>query len=237
MLQEICHVLDAIATGAGQALLFESHAGMGKTRLHEAALDEARRRGLLVLRAAGAELEQNVAFGVAGQLIRALLHDLPRDGRRAFLAQAPERVRSLAAPRREEPAPRELEDLAVPHGLFAVMAGAAETRPTLLAIDDLHWCDMASLEFVLYVLHRLDELPVALVMTSRPGPAGESSEALDRISSNPRVVIARLTPLGVKATRELVSDALGERADAALVEACAEVTAATRSICTSCCWR
>ncbi len=118
-----------------------------------------------VLRAAGAELEQNLAFGVAGQLVRALLSDLPPAGRRAFLAEAPERVRSLAGAREALFEPGDAGDLTMSHGLFTAMAGAAETRPTLLAIDDLHWCDVALLEFVLYVLHRLDELPVALVMT------------------------------------------------------------------------
>src|SRR5207248_878119 len=83
---------------------------------------------------------------------------------------APERVRSLAGPREELHEADEADDLTVSHGLFAVMAGVTESRPTLLAIDDLHWADVASLEFVLYVLHRLDELPVAMVMTRRPGP-------------------------------------------------------------------
>ncbi len=64
LLQAISAALDAVEDGNGRALLIEGRAGMGKTRLHEAALDDARRRGLRVLRAAGAELEQNVAFGV-----------------------------------------------------------------------------------------------------------------------------------------------------------------------------
>jgi DNA-binding CsgD family transcriptional regulator len=197
---------------------------MGKTRLHEAALDEARRRGIRVLRAGGAELEQNVAFGVAGQLVRALLHELPPDARRLFLTEAPERVRSLAGSREELPGPDEIGDLTVSHGLFAAMAGAAETRPTLLAIDDLHWADVASLEFVLYVLHRLDELPVSLVMTRRPDPAGDASEALDRISSHPRVQIESLVPLGLGAVEELAREALGERAEPTLAELSLEVT-------------
>ncbi|HTX62774.1 MAG TPA: ATP-binding protein, partial [Acidimicrobiales bacterium] len=137
LLQAIAAALDAVNDGNGQALLLEGHAGMGKTRLHEAALDDARRRGMRVLRAAGAELEQNVAFGVAGQLIRALLSELPPAGRRAFLAEAPERVRSLAGAREEMFDPGDAVDLTMSHGLFTVMAGAAETRPTLLAIDDL----------------------------------------------------------------------------------------------------
>src|SRR3984885_15055048 len=96
LLQAITAALDSIAAGDGAALLLEGHAGMGKTRLHEAALDEGRRRGMRVLRAAGAELEQNLAFGVAGQLVRALVADLPPDARPPFLAEAPARVRSLS---------------------------------------------------------------------------------------------------------------------------------------------
>ncbi|MBV9941824.1 MAG: AAA family ATPase [Solirubrobacterales bacterium] len=224
LLEAVSAAVDAVATGTGVALLLEGHAGMGKTRLHEAALDEGRRRGVRVLRAAGAELEQNVAFGVAGQLVRALLHDLTPEGRRVFLVEAPERVRSLAGPREELPGLADVGHLTVSDGLFSVMAGAAEARPTLLAIDDLHWCDVVSLEFVLYVLHRLDELPVALVMTRRPGPAAERSDALDRISSHPRVRLEHLTPLGSGAVAEMAHDALGERSDQRLAEACVEVT-------------
>ena len=224
LLEAITAALDALQEGNGRALLLEGHAGMGKTRLHEAALDEARSRGVRVLRAAGAELEQNLAFGVAGQLIRALLNDLPPAGRRAFMAEAPERVRSLAGAREDLLDPGDAGDLTMSHGLFAVMAGVAETRPTLLAIDDLHWCDVASLEFVLYVLHRLDELPVALVMTRRPAMGGESADTLDRISSHPRVRVEGLMPLGTDAVDELTRGALGERSDPALVEACIEVT-------------
>ena len=196
MLQAITDALDSIAAGDGAALLFEGHGGMGKTRLHEAALDEGRRRGMRVLRAAGTELEQNLAFGVAGQLVRALVADLPRQARRAFLNEAPERVRSLAGAGEDLPEPGDTGDLTLSHGLFTVMAGAAETCATLLAIDDLHCCDAASLEFVLYVLHRLDELPAAVIMTRRPDSGGEAAAALDRIGSHPRVRLESLTPLG-----------------------------------------
>jgi DNA-binding CsgD family transcriptional regulator len=105
-----------------------------------------------------------------------------------------------------------------------MMAGAAEARATMLAIDDLHWCDVASLEFVLYVLHRLDELPVALVMTRRPAVGGESADALDRVAGHPQVRLESLSGLGHEAVDELARGALGERADPAVVEASIEVT-------------
>src|SRR5437763_13019547 len=72
-LQAIEFVIDRAQDGVGHALLIEGHPGMGKTRLHEATLDQARARGLRVLHGAGAELERSIAYGVAAQLLRAQL--------------------------------------------------------------------------------------------------------------------------------------------------------------------
>jgi predicted ATPase len=82
------------------------------------------------------------------------------------------------------------------HDLFTLFAAADETRPALIAIDDLHWSDTAPIEFMLYVLQRLEELPVAIVLTQRPRIGGESESLLDRIAANPRVSVQQLAPLG-----------------------------------------
>jgi len=114
---------------------------------------------------------------------RAAVHGLPDPGdvaRGASRLDRGRRVRSLAGAGENLPEDDDAGDLTLSHGLFTVMAGAAETRPTLLALDDLHWCDVASLEFVLYVLHRVDELPAAVVMTRRPGIGGESTDRCGR---------------------------------------------------------
>lgn len=221
----IDRILDAAVSGAGGALLIEGHAGMGKTRLHEAALDSARERGLRVLRAAAAELEQTVAFGVAAQLLSAQLNDLTAARRTALLAGAPAALRALAGAG-EAPGPvTSGGGLALSHALFTLCSTAEEGRPVLIAIDDLHWCDPPSLQFVLYVLHRLDELPLAMLLTRRVGRADEASDALNAIAAHPRVTIETLTPLRAEAVGRLVGNALGERASPALVEACHEATA------------
>ena len=59
----------------------------------------------------------------------------------------------------------------------------------------------------------LDELPVSLVMTRRPAAGDESADALDRISSHPRVQVESLLPLGIQAVEELAPGALGDRAE------------------------
>lgn len=223
-LRAITHALDLAGRQAGTALLIEGHAGMGKTRLHEAALDLARARGLRIFRAAGAELERNLAFGVAGQVLRSVLAALPHPERARLLSTAPVRVLALAGagdePQRRPGAP----DLTVAHGLFAIVAQACQHPPALLALDDLQWCDGASLEFVLYLVHRLAELPLAVVMTRRPGTGEAAPEALEHLSADPRVAVHTLAPLGGDAVGELVGEALGAAAGADLSAVCAEVT-------------
>ncbi len=178
---------------------------MGKTRLHEAALDRARGWEMRVRRAAGAELERNIAFGVAAQLLGTAPGELPLGRRDAA------------------PAP---EDLSRSHELFTLLATAEDrVGGTLIAVDDLHWCDAASLDFLLYLLHRLDEVPVALVMTRRPGMGDEISAVLDRIAADPHVRVERLPPLGHDSVRELARRALGACVNTTVVDACKQATA------------
>ena len=222
-LRAIEALLGDASAGSGGALLIEGHAGMGKTRLHEAALDAARSRGMRVLRAAGAELECDIAFGVAAQLLNAQLQPLMPEERNALLAAAPEQVRELAGlTLRDEAAPA--SNIALSHALFTILAAAEDRRPGVVAIDDLHWCDAASLEFVLYLLHRLEELPVAVVMTRRLAHGDASSDVLDRISTQPRVGVHTLSALSDASVGELAREVLGERGESSVVAACQEAT-------------
>lgn len=215
----------AIASrGEGRALLLEGHAGMGKTRLCEAAVETARARKLRVVRAAGAELEQTLAFGVAGQLLRSLLSEVSPARRRALLADAPPRVLLLRQVDPGQPEDPVEEHLAVSHGLFTVLAGAAESSPALLAIDDLQWCDTASLELILYLLHRLNELQIGVVMAQRPVGDDPSAGVLMHLAAHPRVRVEQLSPLGADTVGQLLQRELGDHVNPTLIEVCRDVT-------------
>src|SRR3954447_5676783 len=62
--------------GSGGSALLSGDAGIGKSTLLDAAAEEARRRGVRVLRAEGAEFESDLSDAVLNQLLRPVLAEL-----------------------------------------------------------------------------------------------------------------------------------------------------------------
>src|SRR5206468_2428569 len=74
--------------GAGQFLVLEGTAGIGKTRLLTETRTLAARQGFRVLAARGSELEREFAFGVVRQLLEPTLTKATHDEHEAMLAGA-----------------------------------------------------------------------------------------------------------------------------------------------------
>jgi AAA ATPase domain len=72
----------------GGVLLVEGPAGIGKTAMLMAARDAGKGQGFRVLRARGAQLEREYAFGVVRQLVEPLLAETP-SVERALLMDGP----------------------------------------------------------------------------------------------------------------------------------------------------
>ena len=159
--------LAAAEAGEGSLLVLEGPAGIGKTTLLDAAADRGRDRGMAVLRARGNPLEQDFSFGIARQAFA----PLQSADAWAELCHGPaalaERVLSAGAP---TPATGPDALYAAAHGLFQPhrQPGRPAT-PTVLCVDDLHWADIPSLRWLVGVVRRVDELPVAVVVALRTG--------------------------------------------------------------------
>lgn len=122
--------------------------------------------------------------------------------------------RSLAAPLLlDAPVEGEPASIGVLHGLYWVVAGLAERRPLLLAIDDAHWVDEPSLQFAAYLARRLDAIPVALVVATRRGGAA------DELATSWAEVLS-LGPLAQQEVAEVLDAAADSPADDAFVQAC-----------------
>ena len=218
-LGEILERLEAARTGAGSALVVEGPGGIGKTELLLAAAREAREAGMCVLTARGAELEREFAFGVVRQLFDAHVHG---PGGEELMDGAA----ALSAPVFEvsEHAEADERSFAVLHGLYWLCASLADRAPLVVLVDDAHWSDPASLAFLTYLARRVEDLPVAVAVASRPGVEELEGGLLEELLDQPRAMLVRPAPLTRAAVGTLLGAQTGEGPDEAFVDACLTAT-------------
>jgi DNA-binding CsgD family transcriptional regulator len=219
-LQAVDGLVAEAADGEARLVLIEGAAGIGKTRL----LSEARRRaeaaGMRALTARGSELEREFAFGVVRQLFEPVLG---RNGERELLlAGAAESAEAVfSAPVGEDAGDTSFAAL---HGLYWLAVNLTAEAPLALVVDDLHWCDRASLRFLAYFSRRLEGLPVLAAASLRPAEPGADPALMAELANDPVATTLRPGPLGEAAVAELVRERLGEGADDAFVAACARAS-------------
>ena len=188
---------------------------------------------MLVLRSRGAELEREFAFGVVRQLFEAPLAQMPandRDGSPSGAgghgggaAVTAGRVLGTAPGWRAGPDP----SFAVLHGLYWLCANLAARRPVGLAVDDAHWADSASLRFLAFMLPRLEDLPITLIVATRPRESTADTGLIATLTTDPSAEIVRLGPLTRDGVEEFVAAGLGAEPDPAFVTACCRATRGT----------
>jgi DNA-binding SARP family transcriptional activator/DNA-binding CsgD family transcriptional regulator len=201
-MRRVRQALDAAVSGAGSLLIVEGPAGIGKSRLLAEAGVLARTAGLQVLRARGGVMERDLAYGAVRLLLERPLAAMGEDERADVLTGAA----ALAAPAlatagAEQQAPAD-RGFAVDHGLFWCIANLAERRALLLALDDAHWFDAPSLRFLHYLARRVADLPVMMLVASRPDEDGREALLAQRLTVQPGAQLLRpapLTPDGVGA--------------------------------------
>ncbi|MCO1574445.1 AAA family ATPase [Crossiella sp. SN42] len=211
-LVRIGELLTAAAAGRGRTALVEGVPGIGKTALLAAAGELAAGRGFRVLTASGGELEQDLPFAMVRQLFDPALREAEPEVRSGAAALA---APVFAADGDQVPVGN------VVHGLYWLCSNLAEPAPLLLAVDDVHWADEASLRFLSHLARRVGDLPVLLLLGGRP-VAGDS--ALARALSGVEPVLLTLGSLSGQAVSRFVRDRLSPAADPEFCRACAEAT-------------
>ncbi len=206
------------AGGRGVAVGIEADAGLGKTRLLHEVRAMGTAAGFDVLTARATELEREFPFALARQLFDAPLAALSLEEREEIFAGA-DAARAALQPDQGG----DFDTFAVLHGLYWVAAALAQRAPLLLAVDDLHWADPGSLEFLGFLLPRLEELPVLMVMAARSDEP-EAADGLGRVLADGSVRHLSPAPLRQPASAELVAHELDRVPDAAFSAACHEAT-------------
>ncbi|MFL5912067.1 MAG: helix-turn-helix transcriptional regulator [Gaiellaceae bacterium] len=171
-LARLDELLDGLSTGPAAFVQLVGEPGIGKTRLVQELLERAREHGQFALSGRASEFERDVPFAVwidaldehlksvAKRRLRALPAGYRRELSAVFPALAPD-------PGQHDPAlPSERYQL---HRAFAaLLERLAQDQPLVLALDDLHWADAASIEVVLHLIERPPAGSVLLTLAYRP---------------------------------------------------------------------
>ena len=205
------------AAGCGRMALVEGPAGIGKTRLLEAARAQAAADGMLVLSARGGELEGDFGFGVVRQLLEPVLARAGAEQRACLHDGAARLAEPVFASSPPDPGSRPPHS--VLHGLYWLVANLAEQAPLFMTVDDVHWADAASVRFLLHLAPRLDGLPVALCLSSRSGDPALDADLLRALVLEASPPVLRPGALSRAAVAQLAGDAGANGVSRALHEA------------------
>jgi DNA-binding SARP family transcriptional activator len=205
-------------TGNGGAVVLEGEGGIGKTRLALELLAHAERDGAAVAGCAALELGGAAPFGLWAELLGELARTIapavpeaaavwPQDVGR--LAPAAARRLRPAAPTQPPLVPGaspEFERARLFEAVVEMIAWAAERRPVVLLVEDIHLADTASLELAAYLARRLPELAALLILTRRDAPRRPEADLLHQALARRGALHADLdlAPLPASALAALV---------------------------------
>jgi len=197
--------LDRVASGTPAIVLIEGEAGIGKTRLLQDALQDARGRGMQVVAGRAEELERTRPFGLLAAAFGCASSS--PDPRRAAIAAL------LATHGRGDQGPITVtSDPGLRFRAVDAFADLGEelavSGPLVIGVDDLQWADPSSLLTLAALSRRLAYLPAALIGCLRPSPHGPE---LDRLAGALAAAGARhliLRGLDKDAVTDLVTEAV-----------------------------
>jgi predicted ATPase len=210
-------LLAAARSGVGGCATLEGGAGIGKSRLLAEVRGAAAAAGMAVAHARCSPPESDFSFGAALQLFEPLI--APVGDPELFAGAA-----KLAWPLFKDGGDVDERDFSRMHGLHWLVANLAERRPLLIAVDDAQWCDLPTLRFLVYLVQRIDELPVAVVLAARSGEEGAQRKLTRRLSAHELTRTFALAPLSENAVARIVRTELDPAAGSAFCHACADAT-------------
>ncbi|MBV8531400.1 MAG: AAA family ATPase [Candidatus Eremiobacteraeota bacterium] len=204
----------ALSGRRGCTVLLGGEAGIGKSRLlreftagisggrapyyafGEALEDAPRPFGPFRSALASLVLSSRYAWSNASPLVR-----------RALAALIPDSVASRASTTAER-----MEKAEIFSGVLQYLTAVTEKRATIVALEDLHWADAATLELLCHLAPRIGRLRLMLIATYRDdaiGPRHRLFGPLARLARESSVQRVALEPLRPREVRALIDDVTG----------------------------
>jgi serine/threonine-protein kinase len=207
----VCELATRASKGRGSSVLLEGAAGLGRSRLLDAALLESRFRGMRIARA-GASDAQSGPLGVLSRLLQSFAADgvniadaLSQCDLQSVLQT--DRTALVSDARREHTV----------RDLTQVMLRLAERTPMTLGIDDLHDADEASLSVLAGIALQVNGCALLLLCTLDKDASQRQSNALTTMREASKRL--RVEPLSGPDIRAMLAAMFGEVANLDLIAA------------------
>jgi DNA-binding CsgD family transcriptional regulator len=197
-----------VVAGEGRALAVSGEAGVGKSRLVKALVERARQIApdVRVLQGNCFERDANAPFAPFVDMWRSFaLKAGDAELRATFEDDAADLVRLLPELRGMLPQRRSASTAVEPEqekrrlfqALLQPLIRMAREAPVLVVVEDLHWCDESSIEFLEQLARRARDLRIALLFTYRADEVGPSLAhflaGLDRERLADEIALTRLS--------------------------------------------
>jgi DNA-binding CsgD family transcriptional regulator/tetratricopeptide (TPR) repeat protein len=214
-------VLARAVDGTGSVAVVEGEAGVGKSRLVAELATEARRDGATVLIGECLALgEGELPYGPIITVLRSLARERGTDALATLAGAGHDQLARLLP--ELEPAARDGSQARLFGQLLTVLTTVARTDPpVLLVIEDLHWSDRATRDFLTFLVRAARHEPIALVVTYRTDDVAGNPAALAFVHELERGGYAArltLTRFGHAEVHEQVASIRNEAPDPALID-------------------
>lgn len=239
-LAQFAGLLEAcLESGTGQVVFVRGEAGIGKSRLAEEMALEARRRGFASHKALVLDFGAGKGQEAIPSLVRSLLGIAPGSGKREREAALERAVSGGLVERESRVYLNDLLDLEQSAELqilynameqrvrkegkrqvvLTLLSRLAARQPLLVVVEDLHWADDITLDYLARLAAAASQCPTLLVLTSRA--EGEPLDATWRaLAGEVPIVTWDLSPLRRDDAIKLVSGFIDVSED--LVKRCIE---------------
>jgi class 3 adenylate cyclase len=201
--------LDQTRRGFPHLVLVAGETGIGKSRIAQELMADARRAGMTVLRGRCYE-RFDLAYlplreMVFSTLTEAIAQQPGRDPERELL----QRIAALGDTDRAQPSDAdERERTRQLLTLTRLLIDFARTTPTVVFIDDIDWADDATIGLLRHLLFRFEDerVPLLLLATSRQDAQARAADGVTALQREPRCATIGLHPLSELEATELAHE-------------------------------
>ncbi|MBW8770977.1 MAG: AAA family ATPase [Gemmatimonadetes bacterium] len=213
-------VLDRARSGAGQVALIVGEAGVGKSRLLRAMIDEARRGGYFIMRGAIYWSDSSIPYAPLLDLVRlfaesaspALVAHVLSPAASELVTLFPELQPLLPETTPAPSSDPDTDKRRLFHAVARTITLLSQTQPVFLAVEDVHWCDDATLDLVFHLARSHAAQSVVIVLTYRGEEVGPRLARLIGELERARLVTELpMKPLGRAEVRAMLDAIFGSK--------------------------